>query len=121
MAELRVNSTIASHLTEADIKSVLGICPFGAIEYNNGTLEINAACRMCRICVRSGPTGLFEFFQNDKKDDMSLSEWRGVAVYIDETKDGEPHPVSAELMGKALALTKAASCLASMSPRCAKS
>ena len=35
-----------------DVKKLQALCPFGAIDYVNGELSINAACRMCRICIK---------------------------------------------------------------------
>ena len=31
--------------------SLVSLCPFKAIEYVEGKLDINAACKMCKICV----------------------------------------------------------------------
>ena len=50
-----------------DIQNVLKICPFGAMEENNGKLEINAGCKMCRLCVKKGPQGAFEYIEEEKK------------------------------------------------------
>lgn len=38
-----------------DINELISICPFGAMEENNGKLNITAGCRLCRLCVRKGP------------------------------------------------------------------
>ena len=35
-----------------DIQALISICPFGAMEEKNGKVEISAACRMCRLCVK---------------------------------------------------------------------
>ena len=35
-----------------DIAATIKICPFGAMENNNGKIEINSACRLCKLCVR---------------------------------------------------------------------
>lgn len=75
------------------------ICPFGAIHYENGKLDISAGCKLCRMCVRSGPTGCIEW-QEEKAVDVDKSLWKGVAVYV-ETHEGRVHPVSLELIGKA--------------------
>ncbi|MDD5697730.1 MAG: electron transfer flavoprotein subunit alpha/FixB family protein [Victivallaceae bacterium] len=77
---------------------MIKLCPFGAIESSGGRLQINAACKMCRICVKKYPE-VFEFIEfGPPAADKSL--WRGVAVYIDHV-EGEIHPVSFELLGKA--------------------
>lgn len=82
-----------------DIDEVLGLCPFNAIEYNNENLEINSGCKMCKICVKKGPEGLFEFVE-EKVHSINKDEWKGIAVYVDHV-DGEIHPVTFELIGKA--------------------
>lgn len=82
-----------------DIKSVLEICPFGAIEDNNGKIEISAGCKMCKMCVKKGPKGAFEFIE-EKKASINKDEWKGITVYVDH-HEGEIHPVTYELIGKA--------------------
>lgn len=81
------------------IKELLKICPFGAMEEKNGKIEINAACKMCRLCVKKGPKGVMEFVEDKvKKIDKNL--WKGIAVYVDHV-EGDIHPVTYELIGKA--------------------
>jgi len=82
-----------------DIKSVLEICPFGAIEEVNGKVEIGAGCKMCKLCVKKGPKGAFEFIE-EKKVSINKDEWKGITVYVDH-HEGEIHPVTYELIGKA--------------------
>lgn len=82
-----------------DIKSVLEICPFGAIEEVNGKIEIGAGCKMCKLCVKNGPKGAFEFIE-EKKVSINKDEWKGITVYVDH-HEGEIHPVTYELIGKA--------------------
>ncbi|MDD3171701.1 MAG: FAD-binding protein [Bacilli bacterium] len=84
-------------------KEAVKICPFGAIEYTD-KLSINAGCKMCKLCVKKGPTGVFEFieetFQKINKD-----EWQGVCVFV-EHNNGKIHPVVFELIGKAKELVQ---------------
>lgn len=78
---------------------LIKICPFGAIQYIEGKIEVSAACKMCRICVKKGPTGVMEFVETESlKVDKSL--WHGIGVYVDHI-EGEIHPVTMELIGKA--------------------
>ena len=63
----------------ADVDAVLKLCPFGAIEVNDGKVAINAGCRMCRICIKKGPAGAFELIENDAPA-ADKSKWRGIAV-----------------------------------------
>ena len=82
-----------------DIDGAIKLCPFSAIEYTNGEVQVNAACKMCMICVKKGPEGAFAF-QEDKVEEIDKSLWNGVAVYVDHL-DGDIHPVTLELIGKA--------------------
>lgn len=49
MAKIIVNSEKITN-----IKEVLELCPFGALEEVDGKIEINAACKMCKMCVKKG-------------------------------------------------------------------
>lgn len=82
-----------------EMKKVLDICPFGAIELNDGKLEIGAGCKMCKICVKTGPKGVFEFVE-DEVIKIDKDKWKGIAVYVDH-HEGDIHPVTFELIGKA--------------------
>ncbi len=83
----------------SNIGDLIKICPFDAIQYIEGKVEVSAACKMCRICVKKGPTGVMQFIEADTlKVDKSL--WHGIGVYVDHI-EGEIHPVTMELIGKA--------------------
>lgn len=75
------------------------VCPFGAITYQGGRLEINAGCKMCRLCVKKGPAGAIEYVE-EKTREIDKSLWRGIAVYADHDH-GVIHKVTLELLGKA--------------------
>lgn len=84
-----------------DIKAMVAICPFKALEEKDGKLEINAACKMCKLCVKKGQPGVMEFVEEEvTKPVVDKSLWRGITVYVDHV-DGEIHPVTYELLGKA--------------------
>ncbi|MBW9158454.1 electron transfer flavoprotein subunit alpha [Clostridium sp. FP2] len=86
-------------LNESNVQELIKVCPFGAIEYVDGKIEINAGCKMCKVCVKKGPTGVMEFIETAAvKVDKSL--WRGIGVYVDHV-EGDIHPVTMELIGKA--------------------
>lgn len=87
-----------------NIKDVLQLCPFGALEEVDGKVEINSACKMCKMCVKKGPKGAFEF-EEDNIVEINKNEWKGVTVYV-EHSEGEIHPVTYELIGKARELAK---------------
>lgn len=83
-----------------DPNVLINICPFNAIELNNGVLEMNAACKMCKLCVRKGPKGAVEFVEDQIKPVLNKDEWKGICVYVDHS-DEKIHPVTYELIGKA--------------------
>ncbi|SHE52847.1 electron transfer flavoprotein subunit alpha [Clostridium fallax] len=94
MAKLVINQDKIGNIEE-----IIKICPFGAMENVGGKLEINASCKMCRLCVKKGPKGAVEYVEEEvKKIDKSL--WNGITVYVDHV-EGEIHPVTYELIGKA--------------------
>ena len=82
----------------SDLQMLVKLCPFDAIEITDGKLAISAACRMCRNCVKRG-NGVFEYVE-DAAPAVDKSQWRGIAV-IAEVEDGNVHPVTFELLGKA--------------------
>lgn len=86
-------------VTPEIIKELINICPFKAIEEKDGKLDINAGCKMCRICVKTGPAGVMEFVE-EKVNAIDKSLWKGIAVYVDHV-NGDIHPVTMELIGKA--------------------
>ncbi|MTI65783.1 MAG: electron transfer flavoprotein subunit alpha [Firmicutes bacterium] len=87
-----------------NVDELIGLCPFSAIEYNDEKLEINAACKMCKICVKKGPEGVFEYVEDEIKK-INKDEWKGILVYVDHV-EGNIHPVTFELIGKAKELAK---------------
>jgi electron transfer flavoprotein alpha subunit len=94
MAKLVVNQDKIINIDE-----LIKICPFGAMENKVGKLEINAACKMCKLCVKKGPAGAVEYVEDEVKS-VDKSLWKGIAVYVDHM-EGEIHPVTLELIGKA--------------------
>lgn len=91
-------------VNESNIHELLKVCPFGAIEYNEGKVEVNAGCKMCNVCVKKGPPGVMELIETEIiKIDKSL--WNGICVYVDHL-EGEIHPVTMELIGKAKELAE---------------
>lgn len=98
---LKINQ---ERITEEIKKELISICPFGAFTEGKDGLEISAACKMCRLCVRKGPAGVVEYIEEEKKL-VNKDEWKGITVYVDHI-DGEIHPVTMELIGKAKQLAK---------------
>ncbi|MDD2362543.1 MAG: electron transfer flavoprotein subunit alpha [Oscillospiraceae bacterium] len=96
MAQLRINN---QELSADDIKALLKLCPFSAIVEKDGMLEITAACKMCKICLKKGPAGAVSLFE-EKITQVDKDAWRGVAVFAEINGD-RIHPVTLELIGKA--------------------
>ena len=94
MGKLVINHHL---ITEENARMLEEICPFGAISYQDGKLDISSGCKMCKMCVRKSG-GLIEFEEASKSVDKSL--WKGVCVYADCT-GGSIHRVTFELIGKA--------------------
>lgn len=94
MAKLVINQDKITNIEE-----LIKICPFGALENNNGKVEISGACKMCKLCVRKGPKGAVEYIEEEVKE-IDKSAWNGIGVYVDHV-EGEIHPVTYELIGKA--------------------
>jgi electron transfer flavoprotein alpha subunit len=87
------------HERVSDPQALIPLCPFGALCCSEGRLEITAGCKVCKLCVRKGPAGVFEYIEEPVAA-VDKTEWSGIAVYIDHY-DGQIHPVSLELIGKA--------------------
>ncbi len=94
MAKLEINQSKVGNVEE-----MIKLCPFNAMENKNGELSINAACKMCKICVKKGPQGAVEYVE-EAIASIDKSLWKGIAVYVDHI-DGNIHPVTYELIGKA--------------------
>ena len=75
------------------------ICPFGAFTFENDKMEVTAACKMCKLCLKKGPEG-YVVLEEDEKEEIDKSKYRGVTVYVDHV-EGKIHPVTLELIGKA--------------------
>ena len=75
------------------------VCPFGAIDMENGRPQMNAACRVCGICVKNCPAQAIVKLET-RAADVDKSQWKDILVYA-EASGGRLHPVGLELIGKA--------------------
>lgn len=98
MAKIEINQSV-----EFDFEDIKKLCPFNAIELADNTLSINAGCKMCKLCIKNGPKGLFEFVEDSIEIDKSA--WNGIMVYV-EHFEGKIHAVTYELIGKARDMAK---------------
>lgn len=95
MGKLVINKNL---VTDESAAALVKICPFNAITYENGILDISSACKMCKMCVKKGG-GVVDYVEEEVKT-VDKSLWRGVAVFADCT-GGRIHRVTFELLGKA--------------------
>jgi electron transfer flavoprotein alpha subunit len=101
MAYIKINQEKVNREVVEQLKKV---CPFDAFEYQDAYLSINAACRLCKLCVKKGPAGICEFIDDDKIT-IDKSQNKGITVFI-EQRHNQAHPVSWELIGKAKLLSQ---------------
>ena len=81
---------------EAVVAKLQAVCPFGAFTWENGRLGVNAACKMCGLCVKKGPAGVVELVEKSSAPVIDKTLWRGITVFADTT-EGRIHPVTFEL------------------------
>ncbi len=91
-----------NRVTPEAAEKLVQLCPFGAISYENGRLDISDCCKMCKMCVRKGG-GIVEY--REDVTGIDKSQWKGICVYADCT-GGKLHRVTFELCGKARELAK---------------
>jgi len=87
-----------------DRDELIKLCPFGAIIPEGDSVSITDACKMCRLCIKKGPPGAVEYVE-DQRPALDKGLWHGIAVYVEYALGGI-HPVSLELIGKAMQLAK---------------
>ncbi len=90
-------------ITKEKAENLVKVCPFNAISYENGKLDISSACKMCKLCVKKGE-GLVEYVEEETKT-VDKSLWKGICVYVDH-EGKNIHRVTYELLGKANELKK---------------
>ncbi len=100
MAKLVVNQAKVGNIQE-----LISICPFGALEEKNGEIQINAACKNGKLCIKKGPAGAVEYVEDEPERSIDKNLWKGIAVYVDHL-DGAIHPVTYELIGKSKELAE---------------
>ena len=80
MAYLKINH---DKITEDVAKTLLEVCPFNAITYIDGKLDIGPACKNCKLCVKRGPKGAIELVEDAALAEINRDEWRGIVVFAD--------------------------------------
>ena len=102
MGTLKINQNLVN---AENAEALVKVCPFNAISYDGTKLDISAACKMCKMCIRKGPAGVIEYVEEAAAPAVDKSLWKGVCVYVDHAGD-EIHRVTYELIGKAKELAK---------------
>ena len=102
MGKLVINQNL---INKESAEKLVNLCPFNAIEYSDNKLDINSACKLCKMCVRKGPAGAITFVEDEVKPSINKDEWKGIAVFV-ELELGNVHPVVFELIGKAKELVQ---------------
>ena len=100
MGKLVVNQNL---LNQEIADKLIEVCPFAAISYKDNKLDISAACKMCKMCVKKG-NGVIEYVE-EVKQSVDKSLWNGICIYVDHCGD-KIHRVTYELCGKAQELAK---------------
>ncbi len=73
------------------------VCPFGAIELENGLPQTNENCRLCGVCVKKCPQGALKLPEGTPE--RKIEDARDVWVFA-EQKGGKFAEVVYELLGK---------------------
>ena len=94
MGKLVINHHL---VTPEKAEALVAVCPFDAISYEDGKLDISSGCKLSKMCVKKGQ-GLVDFLEEKKEIDKSA--WKGICVYAD-CFGGRIHRVTFELIGKA--------------------
>lgn len=100
MGKLKINQQL---INDNNAQDIVKLCPFGAISYADGKLDISSACKMCKICAKKS-NGAVEYVEEEVVG-VDKSLWQGVCVYVDHCA-GKIHRVTYELCGKAKELAK---------------
>ena len=99
MGQLIVNQ---AKVNKDNAEKIIKLCPFGAISYANGKIDISQACKMCKMCAKKSD-GIIEYIE-DIKQTVDKELWKGICVFVDCSKN-KIHRVTYELCGKAKELS----------------
>ena len=97
---LKINQSLVN---DEVAKKLVDLCPFKAISYDGNKLDINAGCKLCKMCVRNS-NGVVTF-EEDVVETINKDDYKGICVYAD-IDHGSTHKVTFELIGKAIELAK---------------
>ena len=74
-------------------------CPFSAIDMIGGKAQMNAACKVCGLCLKQCPPGAIIRLET-KVDSVDKTKWSDILVFAEQS-EGSLHPVCLELIGEA--------------------
>ena len=97
---LKINQSLVN---DEVAQKLVDLCPFKAISYDGNKLDINAGCKLCKMCVRNS-NGVVTF-EEDVVETINKDDYKGICVYAD-IDHGSTHKVTFELIGKAIELAK---------------
>ena len=79
-------------------------CPFNALGIVDDKIEVNANCKVCKICIKQCPVAAISL-QEESQVAINKADYRDILVFVEHTK-GKIHPVTIELIGKALEMVR---------------
>jgi len=77
MRTLKINHQLADPTA---INDLIELCPFSAITCESGVLSVDAGCRMCGLCVKNGPEGVFTWEETGVSSGTSTVHDTGVGT-----------------------------------------
>ena len=81
----------------------ISACSFTALENIHNKIEVNANCKACKVCIKQCPVEAISM--EEKNTNIDKSAYKDILVFVEHMK-GEIHPVTIELIGKALEMTE---------------
>ncbi len=85
--------------------SCVATCPFDALSFDShGKIEVSSGCKSCKACMKACPVEAISY-KEEIRQGVDKDLYKGVLVYVEHT-DGQIHPVTIELIGKAIELVK---------------
>jgi len=74
------------------------VCPYGALDLQEGIAVVNENCTACRACLSVCPVDALSLPEVEQRD-VDLGAYRGVWVWIEQFQ-GQPAVISWEMMGQ---------------------
>ena len=104
MSELEINEDRCT-LCGACVR----VCPFDALEIEDGELRVNARCTLCGACVEACPEDALRVPEGAGKGNLDKADWSGIWVMA-QRQEGALHRATGELVGAASRLAAPRKC-----------